>query len=100
MKAPAIDKASNSAAALEGMLHGKPAILFGRSDHADLVETITRPEDFPAALHRALTRPQDMDAGLWWYFTRHTLDIESPGFEARLLDHLSRFGFPPQRLGL
>jgi|GEM_PF-18616 len=90
----------NSAAALEGMLHGKPAILFGQSDHADLVETVTRPEDFPTALSRALTRPQDMDAGLWWYFTRHTLDIESPGFEARLLDHLSRFGFPPQRLGL
>lgn len=90
----------NSATALEGMLHGKPAILFGQSDYADLVETVTRPEDFPAALTRALARPRDMDAGLWWYFTRHTLEIDSPGFEERLLDHLSRLGFPPERLGL
>ncbi|MBP6736954.1 MAG: hypothetical protein KA139_05935, partial [Rhodobacteraceae bacterium] len=67
---------------------------------ADLVETVTRPEDFPAALTRALARPRDMDAGLWWYFTRHTLEIDGPGFEERLLDHLSRLGFPPERLGL
>lgn len=90
----------NSAVALEGLLHGKPAILFGQSDHADLVETVMAPEGFPAALDAALTRPRDHDAGLWWYFTRHTLDIDSPGFEERLFAHLAQAGFPATRLGL
>lgn len=92
LEACAVTVSINSAAALEGMLHGKPAILCGRADFAPLAETVTRPEAMEAALAAALTRPRDHDAGLTWYFRNHTLDIESVGFEERLIAHLACHG--------
>lgn len=44
----AVTVSINSAVALEGFLHGRPAILFGRSDFHPLAETVTNPDDFPA----------------------------------------------------
>jgi hypothetical protein len=90
----------NSAASVEGLLHGKPTVLCGRADFAQLVQTAPRPEDVADALHRALAGPRDFDRALYWYFTNHTLDIDSPGFEDRLFAHLARFGFPRERFGL
>ena len=90
----------NSAASVEGLLHGKPAVLCGRADFAQFVQTARCPEGVAAALHRALAGPRDFDPALYWYFTRHTLDIDSPGFEDRLFAHLARFGFPRERFGL
>ncbi|HMS96129.1 MAG TPA: hypothetical protein PKA03_13100, partial [Tabrizicola sp.] len=90
----------NSAAAIEGMLHGKPAILCGRADFAELAETVTSPTEMAPALSRALHRPRDHDRGLFWYFNQHCLDIASPGFEARLFARLAAQGFPPERLGI
>lgn len=100
LAACAVTVSINSAAAIEGMLHAKPAILFGRSDFAPLVETVTTYGDFPSALARALATPRDFDLGLYWYFSRYTLDIRSPGWQERILAHLARHGFPPERLGL
>ncbi len=100
LAACAVTVSINSAAAIEGMLHGKPAILFGRSDFAPLVQTVESYDEFPAALSRALTTPRDFDRGLYWYFSQFTLDIRSPGWEERILAHLARHGFPAERLGL
>jgi hypothetical protein len=92
LEACAVTVSINSAAALEGMLHGKPAVLCGRADFAPLAETVMRPDDMEAALGAALTRPRDHDAGLTWYFRSHTLEIESGGFETRLTEHLAARG--------
>jgi len=100
LAAAAVTVSINSAAAIEGMLHGKPAVLCGRADFAALAETANTPDEVAPALTRALNHPRDHDAGLYWYFSRHTLDIDSPGFAARLMDHLAAHGFPPERLGL
>lgn len=100
LSAAAVTVSINSAAAIEGMLHGKPAILCGRADFAQLAETVTSPEEMAPALSRALRQPRDHDRGLFWYFSQHCLDIVSPGFEARLFDWLAAEGFPPERLGI
>ncbi len=89
LEACAVTVSINSAAAIEGLLHGKPAVLCGRADFAPLAETVTGPEGMVAALHAALTRPRDHDAGLTWYFRQHTLDIDSDGFDARLIARLA-----------
>lgn len=105
LAACAVTISHNSATAIEGMLHGKPAIICGRADFAQLGLAAPGCDDIAPALHAALTGPgqrdaHSFDAGLYWYFSRHTLDIDSPGFEDRLFAHLARFGFPRERFGL
>jgi cytidylate kinase len=90
----------NSAASVEGLIHGKPAVLCGQADFAQFGQTATTPDEVAPALQRALDGPRDFSRQLYWYFSRHTLDIDSPGFEARLFAHLARFGFPRERFGL
>ncbi|MFN4157820.1 MAG: hypothetical protein ACK4GO_05380 [Gemmobacter sp.] len=91
----------NSAVALEGFLHRKPAILFGRSDFHQYCETVTDPARFPQALARCLARPPGgYGKFLYWYLAQQCLNVESPSFPARLLAILTQAGFPPDRLGL
>ena len=91
----------NSAVALEGFLHRKPAILFGRSDFHHLCETVTNPADFPDALARSMSRPTGGYAKfLHWYFSRQCLNVDGAAFPARLMDILLRAGFSADRLGL
>lgn len=90
----------NSATALEGFLHGKPAVLFGRSDFAALVQTARAPADFAAALARALRDPPDYARALYWYFGLNCLDITAEDFEPRLLAIFAEAGFDAARLGL
>jgi hypothetical protein len=90
----------NSAAAMEGFLHRKPAILFGQSDFESLVTRVHQPADFPQALHQALTTERRYAKMIHWYFTRHTLEVASPDFEARVLDAFAKVGFGRDRLGL
>ncbi len=88
----------NSAAAIEGFLHGKPAILFGRSDFADQAETVRKPDEFAAALDRALTMPRDYIPWLHWYFTRFCLDLDAPDLHSRILDIFDQAGFGADNL--
>lgn len=90
----------NSATALEGFLHGKPAVLFGRSDFHAFVETVQQPAAFEAALARALRHPPDYARALTWYFGQHCLDIQADSFDARLLAIFAEAGFDAARLGL
>lgn len=96
----AVNVSINSAVALEGFLHRKPAILFGRSDFASLVETCRRPEDFAPALARALAARPDHDAMLAWYFGRHCLDLAAADLDCRILAVFDEAGFSAGRLGL
>ncbi|MDZ4391543.1 hypothetical protein [Cypionkella sp.] len=90
----------NSATAMEGFLHGKPAVLFGRSDFHALVQTAREPAEFEVALARALTDPPDYAKALHWYFGQHCLDIAADSFDARLLAIFAEAGFDAARLGL
>lgn len=96
----AVNVSINSAVALEGFLHRKPAILFGRSDFASLVETCRAAADFAPALARALAARPDHDAMLAWYFRDRCLELCAPDLDERVLAAFARAGFPPERLGL
>lgn len=96
----AVTVSANSAAAMEGFLHRKPAILFGRSDFESLVTRVHRPEDFADALQGALAANWRYAKMLHWYFGRHTLDLTAPDFEDRLFATFAKAGFPRERLGL
>ena len=100
LAACAVTVSINSAAAIEGFLHGKPAILFGRSDFAGQVETVRRAQDFPAALHSALNQPRDYAPWLRWYLTEICIDITAPYAAARIMAAFDEAGFDAARLGL
>ncbi len=90
----------NSAVAMEGFLHRKPAILFGRSDFPSLAVRATEEADFPLALEAALGRSWPFARMLHWYYSRHALELDAPDFEARAFAAFARVGFPKDRLGL
>lgn len=90
----------NSAAAIEGFLHGKPAILFGRCDFSGVVETVRQAGDFPAALSRALDQPRDYAPWLYWYFNTGCIGLDAPNAPARIWDIFADAGFDAARLGL
>ena len=98
LAAAAVTVSVNSAASLEGFLHGKPAILCGRADFAPMAETVSAAADFPAAMARATPR----DYALWfqWYFAERCLALDAPDFEHRLLAIFAKAGFDADRLGL
>ncbi len=75
----------NSAVALEGFLHRKPAILFGRADFHQFCETVQAPDDFAAALARGLQRRHGYEKFLYWYFAQNCLSLKARDLEARVL---------------
>lgn len=99
LAASAVTVSVNSAAALEGFLHEKPAILFGRSDFPSLV-TQAAEADCPQALQAALATHWPYPQMLHWYFSRHTVELAAPDFETRALAAFAKVGFPRDRLGI
>ncbi len=101
LAACAVTVSFNSAVALEGFLHRKPAILFGPSDFHHFAETVVDPATFPAALSAALARPPEGFAQyLSWYFGRNCLNVEGPRFADKALAIMAEAGFPAERLGI
>lgn len=90
----------NSAAAIEGFLHGKPAILCGRGDFAPLGETMIDPDQFAEILGRALKAQRDYAGWLHWYLTQHAIAVDAPEAEAHILKRFAAAGFDADRLGL
>jgi hypothetical protein len=91
----------NSAVALEGFLHRKPAVLFGQSDFHHICETVRQPQEFAGALERLLARPPGGYAQfLFWYLGMNCLHLHWPSFEARVLRIFEAAGFGAERLGL
>ncbi len=100
LAACALSVSINSATAIEGFLHQKPAVIFGRSDFHALVQTAISPQDFPRAMAAALTTPRDYSKALYWYFGQNCLDIHADHFDERLLAIFAKAGFDADRLGL
>lgn len=96
----AVTVSVNSAVALEGFLHGKPSILFGKSDFPSLIVRAHGADDYPTALRTALTADWPFARMLHWYFSRHTLELAAPDFETRAFAAFERVGFPKDRLGV
>jgi hypothetical protein len=100
LAAAAVTVSVNSAVAMEGFLHRKPAILFGESDFPTLVTRATGAADFPRALDAALSQDWAYPKMLHWYFSRHTVELAAPDFEARAFAAFARVDFPRERFGL
>lgn len=90
---------ANSAAAMEGFLHRKPAILFGRADFESLTTKVALPEHFSEALATALSGNWRFARMLYWYFSQYTVQLDAPDFEARLCAIFERSGFYFDRPG-
>ena len=96
----AVTVSFNSAVSIEGYLHRKPAILFGRSDFHHMAETVEDPADFPVALQNALARKGGYAKYFYWYFALNCLSVQGNGFADRMLAIFGDAGFAPERLGL
>ncbi len=90
----------NSAVAMEGFLHRKPAILFGESDFHHYTETVKAPEEFPIALSKALQKQGGYAQYVYWYFAKQCLSLHDSDLDRKLLEKFSNMGFDAKRLGL
>jgi hypothetical protein len=100
LAASAVTVSVNSAVAMEGFLHRKPAILFGGSDFPSLVTQAAGAADFPMALEAALAADWAYPEMIHWYFSRHTVELAARDFEDRVFAAFDRVGFPCARLDL
>ncbi|MBW0158355.1 hypothetical protein [Sedimentimonas flavescens] len=100
LAAASVTVSVNSGAAMEGFLHGKPAILFGQSDFAQMVETVRNPEDFAPALVRALATARPYERFIYWYFGTQCLWLDDPDLDRKVLAIFAEAGFDAERLGL
>ncbi|MEG3660665.1 hypothetical protein [Celeribacter halophilus] len=99
LRQAAVTVSANSAASIEGFLHGTPTLLFARADFDQVAEVVKTPEEFPVALARAVGQKRDYTKFLYWYFSQ-CLWLDDPAFEANVLARFADMGFPPERLGL
>ncbi|WP_157966283.1 hypothetical protein [Oceanibium sediminis] len=84
----------SSAAAFEGFIHQKPAILAGITDFAQNAVTITDARQMPAAMAEVEARAFDHARFLAWFLERQCLEPKAPDFPARLASRLGDAGFP------
>jgi hypothetical protein len=89
----------SSSLALEGMLHRVPAILFGRMDLHHCATTVTRPEDWPAALEAALGTDWPFERYLLWFLRWQNVDASRP-FLPRVLERMQAQGADLAALGI
>lgn len=96
----AVTVSANSAVAMEGFLHRKPAILFGQSDFESLAVRVRRPSDFAEALEIALATDWRFSKMIYWYYSTFALELAAPDFEDRMFRAFAEVGFSRDRLGL
>ncbi|MEL0436004.1 capsular polysaccharide export protein, LipB/KpsS family [Phycobacter sp. K97] len=87
----------NSTVALEGFLHRKPAILFGRSDFHHLAGQVHDPQEFSRVLADELDRDEGYEQFLAWYFLKMCLPLSSARLEERIWQIFTQAGFPRAR---
>jgi len=98
LAAAAVCVSISSSVALEAMLHRKPVVLFGRSDLHHCAETVTKAEDWPAALNRALSVDWPFAAFVDW-FARQNLRT-GPAMIGPVLERMRRAGGDMAALGV
>ena len=83
----------NSAVAFNGMILGKPAVLFAQIDfhHAALNVADMGAE---AALAAAESARPPLDRYLWWFLKGQAIDAQGPDAGARMLAAMRRGGWP------
>lgn len=83
----------NSAVAFDGMILGKPAVLFAQIDfhHAALNVAELGAE---AALAAAAGPPPDLDLYICWFLKKQAIDAQAPDAGARMLEAMRRAGWP------
>ena len=89
-----------SAVALEGMLHGKPAVLCGRSDLHHCAVTVTRAGEIGAGIEAALGRVWPFDAFLYWFLFERMLNTGRSEFGAQVVARIAAQGVDLASLGL
>ena len=82
----------NSTVALEGFLHRKPAILFGKSDFHHMVGTVEHLDAFPQIYAQERARTKGFQQYIAWYFQNHCYDITAVDLEEQLWACFARFG--------
>lgn len=74
----------NSAVAFDGMILGKPAVLFAQIDfHHAALNVVDM--GAKAALDRAAQADGNVDRYLWWFLKDHSIDAQGPDAGARIL---------------
>ncbi|MBO9473040.1 hypothetical protein J7413_05760 [Shimia sp. R10_1] len=89
----------NSTVALEGYLHGVPAILCGKADFHHLAHTVTDLNKMSHALKNALSSEEDLERYLTWYFLKKCIPINSGQLHKKIWEKFEIAGFPRERFG-
>lgn len=100
LAASAVTVSLCSAVSLEGMMHHRPAVLFGRSDFHHCAETVARAQDWPAALDRALAQARPFDAFLHWFLAEQMLNAGRPDLLLQAAGRIAATGADLTDLGL
>ncbi len=87
----------NSTVALEGFLHQKPAILFGRADFHHVCSTVGPDCTFQQALATEAGQQRDFAAFLFWYFFQQCLSLGSGRLDDRIWQIFEQAGFDRSR---
>ena len=89
----------SSSLALEDMLHRVPAILFGRMDLHHCAATVASPDDWPAALDRALSTTWPYERYLLWFLRWQNIDASRP-YLPKVLQRMAAQGANFSALGI
>ncbi|VAW00210.1 hypothetical protein MNBD_ALPHA07-2114 [hydrothermal vent metagenome] len=87
----------NSTVALEGFLHKKPAILFGKSDFHHFTGTVSSQQSFKEIFARELERKDGYVQFLAWYFLKNCLSLNNGKLIPRIWDKFEDAEFPQER---
>lgn len=85
--------AQNSAVAFDGLILGKPAVLFGMADFHHIALNVAD-LGADAALARAWDQQPQTAPYLDWFLRRTSLDMMAPDADARLLAAMEKGGWP------
>jgi hypothetical protein len=96
----AVSVSISSAVSVEGLIHRVPAIVFGRTDFHHCAETVQTPQEFPAALARALTRDWPFEAFMFWFFRENCISSGGEKMMPSILDRMARQKADFSALGL
>ena len=83
----------NSAVAFDGLILGKPAVLFAQIDFHHIALNVAE-LGAAAALAAAPDHAPDFDGFLWWFLKRQSIDAQAPDAGERILAAMRRGGWP------
>lgn len=83
----------NSAVAFDGMILGKPAVLFAQIDFHHVALNVAA-MGAEAALAAAATARPDTDRYLYWFLKQQAIDAQAPDAGERMLTAMRRGGWP------